>query len=118
MQIVIGEARYRIRTEGRLDRWVAQAELESTGERFGPEITADTAQAAIDQAAAWLGWQAEHGRALDVLQQAERAYHRAVAGHAFAGSEQPAAGEVQRGLLEHVDTARRALDFVRARRPT
>jgi hypothetical protein len=66
----------------------------------------------------WLEWQHEHAAALAALQGAERAYHRTLAGSAFADpSEGPTAIELQKESLEQVEAARTRLDEVRARRP-
>ena len=66
----------------------------------------------------WLEWQHEHAAALESLQQAERAYHRTVAGSAFASpTEGPSALELQKESLDAVEAARLRLDDVRARRP-
>jgi len=56
--------------------------------------------------------------ALEALQQAERAYHRTIAGSAFANpSEGPTAIELQKESLEQVEAARTRLDEIRTRRP-
>jgi hypothetical protein len=66
----------------------------------------------------WIAWQHDHGAALEALQAAERAYHRAVADTAFTGQVgQRAAGERQRATLDAVDAARLCLDRIRARMP-
>ena len=66
----------------------------------------------------WAEWQREHEAALRALQLAQQAYHRAVAGNAFATPGDLATGlEAQRECLEQVDAARARLDDVRARRP-
>ena len=63
-------------------------------------------------------WQREHATALSDLQEAQRAYHRAVAATAFQGSaDEPSAEEMRRASLEALDAARIRLDDVRARRP-
>jgi hypothetical protein len=63
-------------------------------------------------------WQREHAAALAELQEAQRAYHRAVAATAFQGTaEEPSAEEMRRASLEALDAARIKLDDVRARRP-
>ena len=55
--------------------------------------------------------------AKSALQQAERSYHRTVAGSAFANpTEGPSAIELQKESLEAVEAARLRLDEVRARR--
>ena len=66
----------------------------------------------------WQEWQREHAAALEALQQAERAYHRTIAGSAFASSiEGPTALEMQKESLDAVEAARVRLDEVRGRRP-
>ena len=63
-------------------------------------------------------WQREHAAALAELQEAQRAYHRAVATTAFQGAaEEPTAEEMRRAALDALDAARIKLDEVRARRP-
>ncbi len=63
-------------------------------------------------------WQREHAAALEELQDAQRAYHRAVSTTAFQGAaEEPSAEEMRRTALEALDAARIKLDEVRARRP-
>ncbi|HXD73286.1 MAG TPA: hypothetical protein VN628_06105 [Vicinamibacterales bacterium] len=69
-------------------------------------------------AAAFAAWQREHAAALAELQDAQRAYHRAVASTAFQGAaEEPTAEEMRRTALEALDAARIRLDDVRGRRP-
>ena len=66
----------------------------------------------------WLQWQREHAAALEALQEAQRAYHRTIAGSAFASpTEGPSAIEMQKESLDAVEAARVRLDEVRARRP-
>jgi hypothetical protein len=66
----------------------------------------------------WLAWQREHAAALEALQQAQRAYHRTIAGSAFASpTEGPSAIELQKESLDAVEAARVRLDEIRARRP-
>jgi hypothetical protein len=66
----------------------------------------------------WLEWQREHAAALEALQQAQRAYHRTIAGSAFASpTEGPTAVEVQKESLEAVEAARLRLDEIRSRKP-
>src|SRR5438046_1573206 len=67
---------------------------------------------------AFVEWQREHAAALEALQQAQRAYHRTIAGSAFAGpTEGPTAIELQKESLEAVEAARIRLDDIRSRRP-
>jgi hypothetical protein len=71
-----------------------------------------------EKSQAWIAWQAEHAAALEALQQAQRAYHRTIAGSAFASpAEGPSAIELQKESLEVVEAARVHLDEVRARQP-
>ena len=66
----------------------------------------------------WQEWQREHAAALDALQQAQRAYHRTIAGSAFASpTEGPSAVELQKESLDAVEAARVRLDEIRGRRP-
>ena len=66
----------------------------------------------------WQEWQREHAAALEGLQQAQRAYHRTIAGSAFASpTEGPSAIELQKESLEAVEAARVRLDEIRGRRP-
>ena len=63
----------------------------------------------------WLAWQREHLDALRALQDAQRLYHRALSGHAFAA--EGVAADAARGALLVMDEARIRLDEVRARQP-
>ena len=66
----------------------------------------------------WQEWQREHEAALEALQQAQRAYHRTIAGSAFASpTEGPSAIELQKESLDAVEAARVRLDEIRGRRP-
>ncbi|HYM22298.1 MAG TPA: hypothetical protein VEU08_03795 [Vicinamibacterales bacterium] len=117
-EITAGGAQYRVVCAQRDGRWFAHAVRADTGDLFGVECAAETETAAVERLRAWLTWQAEHAAALATLQQAERAYHRTIAGSAFANpSEGPTAIEMQRESLEAVEAARERLDEIRARRP-
>jgi hypothetical protein len=108
----------KIRCTERDGRWVAHAVREDTGRPFGIECTGATEHEAIVRLTQWLDWQSEHAAALDELQQAERAYHRTIAGSAFASpTEGPTPLELQRDALAAVEAARVKLDEVRARKP-
>jgi len=99
-------------------RWVAHAVREDTGDTFGIECAGATQHEATERLTRWLDWQRDHAAALDELQQAERAYHRTIAGSAFASpTEGPSAVEMQRDSLAAVEAARVRLDEVRARKP-
>jgi hypothetical protein len=66
----------------------------------------------------WHEWQRAHAAALEALQEAQRNYHRTIAGSAFASpSEGPSAIELQKESLDAVEAARVRLDEVRARQP-
>jgi len=99
-------------------RWIAHAVRTDTGDAFGIECGGATRDEATARMSTWLSWQEEHTAALEALQQAERAYHRTIAGSAFASPmEGPSAVEMQKESLEALEAARIRLDEVRARRP-
>jgi hypothetical protein len=107
-----------IRTIERDGRWTAFAERTDNGDRFGIEFEGATEAEARQRLEGWIAWQREHADALEALQRAERAYHRTIAGSAFASpSEGPSAVEMQRDSLEAVEAARVRLDEIRGRRP-
>ena len=109
---------YRIIAIEKDGRWVAHAEREDTGAPFGIECTAATEADAAARLGRWLEWQREHAEALEALQIAERAYHRTVAGSAFANpTAGPTAIEIQKESLGVVDAARIRLDEIRERKP-
>jgi hypothetical protein len=116
--ITIGDRRYRLVSAEREGRWTAHAERDDTGDPFGIECAAPSEAEAVARLTRWLEWQAEHTAALDELQRAERAYHRTIAGSAFASpTEGPSAIEMQKESLDAVESARLRLDEVRARKP-
>ena len=99
-------------------QWVAHAERPESGDQFGIECAGATRDEAVARLTRWLSWQAEHAEALEALQQAERAYHRTIAGSAFASpTEGPSATEMQKESLDALEAARNRLDEVRGRRP-
>ena len=117
-EISIGAARYRIVATERDGQFVARAERADTGDRFGIDCTGASADEAAARLSLWLVWQHEHAAALEALQSAERAFHRTIAGSAFASpTEGPSAMEMQKESLEAVEAARLRLDEIRARRP-
>jgi len=117
-EISIADHRYRIIATDHDGQWVARAERMDTGDRFGIECAGTSADDAAERLARWLEWQHEHSEALEDLQRAERAYHRTIAGSAFASpTEGPSAIEMQKESLEAVEEARVRLDQIRARRP-
>lgn len=117
MHISIGDQTFEIVAEPRSGRWTAYAVRTETRERFGVECSGDSEREAIDRVARWLAWQREHADALASLQHAEQAYHRVLAGSAFAGPDEPSAVELQKESLDQVEAARLRLDEIRARRP-
>ena len=107
-----------IKTTQRDGQWVAFAERSDNGDRFGIECGGATEADAKERLQRWLEWQADHAAALEELQRAERAYHRSIAGSAFASAtEGPSALEIQKESLDAVEAARTQLDEIRARRP-
>jgi len=116
--VTIGSLTYRIPTTERDRQWIARAERVDTGDRFGIECTGASPEEAAGCVERWLEWQHDHAAALEDLQRAERAYHRTIAGSAFASpTEGPSAIELQKESLEAVEAARVRLDEIRARRP-
>jgi hypothetical protein len=116
--VIVAGVRYRVVSQQRGGRWFAHAVREDTGDLFGIECAAESESDAIARLTRWLNWQSEHADALAALQDAERAYHRTIAGSAFANpTEGPTPIELQRESLEAVEAARKRLDEVRAQRP-
>ena len=117
-QIKIGETTYRLLCAERDGQWMAHAQRESSGDPFGIECSGESEAEAVARLTRWLEWQTGPAAALDALQRAERAYHRTIAGSAFASPmEGPSAIELQKESLDAVEAARIRLDEVRARRP-
>jgi len=118
MKTTIGGMAFTVQATERDGRWLARASREDNGDPFGIECAGATEAEAIAFMTRWLEWQHEHTDALNALQQAERAYHRTIAGSAFASStEGPTAIEIQKESLVAVEAARVRLDEIRARRP-
>ncbi len=108
----------RIVCEERGGQWLARALRDDTGDPWGIECVDADRDRAVERLTRWLDWQREHAAALEALQQAERAYHRTIAGSAFANpTEEPSAIELQKESLEALELARRRLDEVRAAKP-
>ena len=109
---------HRIVVSTRDGRWLARAEREDTGDPFGIECSGASEAEAVGRLTRWLEWQREHTTALAGLQDAERAYHRTIAGSAFASpTEGPTAIEMQKESLDAVEAARVRLDGIRAQKP-
>jgi hypothetical protein len=118
MTVTVGGVAYTITAQQRGAGWAAAAARAGTGERFGIECASETESGAIERLTEWLIWQREHTNALEALQRAEQAYHRTLAGSAFASAtEGPSAVELQKESLDRVEAARQRLDEVRARQP-
>ena len=118
MQVTIGGTTFNLAAAERDGQWIARAARHDNGDPFGIECAGATEADAIARLTEWLQWQADHAAALAALQQAERAYHRTIAGSAFLSpSEDPSPIELQKESLEAVEAARVRLDEVRERRP-
>jgi hypothetical protein len=116
--ISIGDQRYRVIVDQRDGQWCAHACRAEGGDRFGIECAGASEAEAVERLSHWLEWQHEHTVALEALQRAEHAYHRTIAGSAFASAiEGPSAIELQKESLEQVEAARVRLDEIRARKP-
>ena len=116
--ITIADRRYRLLTTERDGRWMARAERETPAIRSESNAPATANAEATARLTRWLEWQREHAAALEELQRAERAYHRTIAGSAFASpTEGPSAIEMQKESLEAVEAARLRLDEIRGRKP-
>jgi len=116
--ISLGDKTYRLVAAERDGNWLAHAVRDDTGDPFGIECAGTSEDAACDRLTRWLEWQHEHAAALEALQGAERAYHRTIAGSAFASpTEGPSAIELQKESLAAVEAARTRLDEVRGRKP-
>jgi hypothetical protein len=118
MKTTIGGLNLTLHATVRDGQWIARAVRDDNGDPFGIDCAGATDAEAIARLTRWLEWQREHTEALAALQQAERAYHRTIAGSAFASpTEGPSAIEVQKESLDAVEAARVHLDEVRGRRP-
>jgi len=117
MKTTIGQTTFTLQATERDGQWLARAARADNGDPFGIECAGPTEAEAIARLTGWLEWQSEHTAALEALQQAERAYHRTIAGSAFASpTEGPSAIEVQKESLDAVESARVRLDEIRGRR--
>ena len=118
MQTTIGGTTFNLAAGERDGQWIARAMRDDNGDAFGIECAGVTEAEAIERLTEWLQWQADHAAALAALQQAERAYHRVIAGSAFASpTEGASAIELQKESLDAVEAARIHLDEIRSRRP-
>src|SRR3982751_3724729 len=102
----MNDTRYRLTATARDGTWIARATDVASGDPYGIECAGTTEHEAIARLTAWLEGQAEHAAALADLQQAERAYHRTIAGSAFVGPvEGPSPVERQKESLAAVEAA-------------
>jgi len=118
--IVIGAgvlAPFRITTAERDGRWLARAGRGLSDDVFGIECGGATEAEAVNRLTRWLVWQHEHAGALAALQETEHAYHRTIAGSAFAVPREGTANVDRQAALHAVDAARQRLDEVRTRQP-
>lgn len=114
----LGDVEYRLMASQRDAQWTAHAVRSDSGDEFGITCSGASADEAIASLSRWLEWQSEHAAALEALQGAERAYHRTIAGSAFANpTEGPTSVELQQESLEAVEAARVRLDEIRIRKP-
>jgi hypothetical protein len=117
-ELSVGDSRYWLVAVKGDSHWTAHAERQGADPRFGVEFEGTTEEEALDRLTRWLLWQAEHSAALDALQAAERAYHRAVTGGAFANRADGATTlDSQMGCLDAMEAARVRLDAIRVRKP-
>ena len=114
--ILISGTTYTLEVIERQDRWCAEARQAPSGMRIGPTATAATADEAILRLERWLEWQRDHQDALTALQDAQQAYHRAIAGSAFS-SGLAEATELQHEALQRIEDARLRLEEVRQAKP-
>jgi hypothetical protein len=117
-ELVIGNQAYHLIATFRDGQWIAHAVRAASGDRFGMEFRGESEADVVARLTAWLAWQGEHADALAALKSAEQAFHRTLAGSAFANAiEGPTAIELQKESLDQVEAARVRLDEVRARQP-
>lgn len=116
--LAVGSRRFRVEVTSGAGGWTARARCLESGDLFGPPLTAASAEAASARLSRWLQWQHDHAHAMQLLQEAERAYHRLVADRAFAAlPDDTVTQSARRAALNDVETARRFLDAIRATRP-
>ena len=118
MKTTLGGTTFTLQATERDGQWLAHAARGDNGDPFGIECGGASEAGAIARLTRWLEWQHEHTAALDALQLAQRAYHRTIAGSAFANpTKGPTPIDVQQESLDAVEAARVQLDGIRARRP-
>ena len=116
MVVQFGNTSYRLFAKELAGSYLAHACRGEGAERFGIETSGTSADEAISKLTRWLEWQHQHTEALEKLQDAERAYHRTMAGAAFA-EDQAGLDSARKQTLDAMTAARNHLDDVRARRP-
>jgi hypothetical protein len=116
--VTAGGRSYSVVAERRASDWLARAQRADNGDPFGVECAGASEGEATTRMVLWLEWQSEHASALDSLLQAERVYHRLVAGTAFsAAADRATPTELHNDALDAVEAARIRLDDIRSRRP-
>ena len=89
-----------------------------TGRQVGLTFRGATEAEAVARLERWRAWQRDHDAALERLQAALRAYHRAEAAGGVTRAREDIANDPRRlDALERLDRARVDLDAVRRRRP-
>lgn len=116
MVVQFGNTSFQLHTREHSGSYVAHACRGESAERFGIETTAASADEALSKLTRWLEWQHQHTDAFTRLQEAERAYHRAMTEAAFS-DDQSAVDAGRKQSLDTMTAARHHLDDVRARRP-
>ena len=123
-QVTIADRRFNLTSIERAGQWIAHAIREDNGERF--LFFCKAVLAALPKLPHWPDmlhtndWQTGLLPVLlrETTPRAERDYHRAIAGSAFANpTESPGPFELQKESLEAVEAARVRLDEIRARKP-
>lgn len=116
MRVQFGPTSYQLFAREQSGSFRAFACRGDSDERYGIETAGASADEAMSKLTRWLEWQHQHTDALERLQDAERGYHRKMAGAAFA-DDQTGVDTARKHALETMTAARNHLDDVRARRP-
>lgn len=116
MVVQFGSMSYQLFAKEQSGAFVAYACRGEHAERFGIETAGASADEALAKLTRWLEWQHQHTDALQQLQEAERVYHRTMAGAAFA-EDQTGIEAARTQALDAMNAARNQLDDLRARRP-
>lgn len=115
--VTIGGATFTIEAAADPSGWRAAART-ADGNPYGPALTDPDRDRAVARLERWVSWQRDHDEKLRALQEAEQAYHRTIAGSAFAAaSGGPSATELEADALRRLERARLALDAARRSKP-